>query len=261
VLVLTACAATQPRDAHTYEMLAEASLPRAGLTREMLRVMGEVAREGAVALVLEEVGRDHGYDDTWRPGNRYYDRAAELVERSMEPMLSRMDPTPLLEVNLTRALQRNLTQREAEELVAKLATPEGQRFTAYLDASMAQGMLSGIATRTPAPFRQFMVEQLEPLGPRLEAARAEATLSPEESERIAAFSRTPLGHKLGKAYLAWADSLRGEWIAQLRPRTQQVKDNFQRSLDDLRTILHEYEQWRSGELRDALREVTAPVQL
>ena len=77
--MLAACAGTQPRDPHTYEVLAEASLPRGGLTREMLRVMGEVAREGAVALVLEEVGRDHGYDDTWRPGNRYYDRAAELV--------------------------------------------------------------------------------------------------------------------------------------------------------------------------------------
>ena len=129
VLVLAACAGTQARDPHAYEVLAEASLPRDGLTREMLRVMGEVAREGAVALVLEEVGRDHGYDDTWRPGNRYYDRAAELVERSMEPMLSRMDPTPLLERNLTRSLQRNLTQSEAQQLIAKLATPEGRRFT------------------------------------------------------------------------------------------------------------------------------------
>ena len=93
--------------------------------------------------MLEEVGREHGYDDTWRPGNRYYDRAAELVERSMEPMLSRMDPTPLLEDNLmTRSLERNLTQSEARELVAKLATPDGQRFTQYLDASMAEGRCS-----------------------------------------------------------------------------------------------------------------------
>ncbi len=112
LVLVAACAGTQPRDPHTYEMLAEASLPRAGLTREMLRVMGEVAREGAVALVLEEVGRDHGYDDTWRSGNRYYDRAAELVERSMEPY-SRMDPTPLLEDNLMRSLEQNLTQSEA----------------------------------------------------------------------------------------------------------------------------------------------------
>ena len=81
-------------------MLAEASLPRAGLTREMLKVIGEVAREGAVEQVLAEVGRERHYDDTWRPGNRYYDRAAEVVERSMEPMLSRMDPIPLLERNL-----------------------------------------------------------------------------------------------------------------------------------------------------------------
>jgi len=260
-LVLSACAPAQPRNPQTFELLAEASLPHDGLTRELLRVMGEVAREGAVALVLEEVGRDHGYDDTWRPGNRYYDRAAEVVQRSMEPMLSRMDPTPLLEANLTRALQRNLTQREAEELVARLATPEGQRFTTYLDASMAEGMLSGIATNTPAPFRKFMVEQLEPLAPRLEAAQTEAKLSPEETERVAAFSRTPVGRKLGKAYLTWADSLRGEWIAQLRPRTQQVKDNFQRSVEDLRAILREYEQWRSGQLRDALREATVPVRL
>jgi hypothetical protein len=250
-LMLSACAGTQPRDPQPFEVLAEASLPRDGLTRELLRVMGEVARDGAVALVLEEVGHDHDYDDTWRPGNRYYDRAAEVVERSMEPMLSRMDPTPLVEVNLTRALQRNLTQSEALELVAKLATPEGQRFTSYLDASMAEGMLSGMATSTPAPFRGFMVERLEPLRPRLEAARAQATLSPEETERVAEFSSTPLGRKLGRAYLAWADSLRGEWTAQLRPRTQQVKDNFQRSVKDLRTILREYEQWRSGQLRDA----------
>jgi len=257
VLMLAACAGTQPRDPHTYEVLAEASLPRAGLTREMLRVMGEVAREGAVALVLEEVGRDHGYDNTWRPGNRYYDRAAELVERSMEPMLSRMDPTPLLEGKLMRSLERNLTQSEAQELVARLATPEGQRFTQYLDASMAEGMLSGIAGRTPAPFRTIMVERLEPLRPRLEAARAQAKLSEAETARIAAFSHTPLGRKLGRAYLAWADSLRGEWTAQLRPRTQQVKDNFQRSVDDLRAILREYEQWRSGQLRDAwFRKVT-----
>ncbi len=171
VLVLTACAGTQPRDPHTYEVLAEASLPRGGLTWAMLKVMGEVAREGAVALVLEEVGRDHGYDDTWRPGNRYYDRAAELVERSMEPMLSRMDPTPLLERNLRHSLERNLTQSEAQELVAKLATPEGQRFTEYLDASIAEGMLSGIAGRTPAPFRKFMVERLELSAP---AARSGA---------------------------------------------------------------------------------------
>jgi hypothetical protein len=223
----------------------------------MLKVMGEVARDGAVALVLEEVGRDHGYDDTWRPGNRYYDRAARLVERSMEPMLSRMDPTPLLERNLRRSLERNLTRSEAQELVAKLATPEGQRFTEYLDASMAEGMLSGIAARTPAPFRTFMVERLELLRPRLEAARAQATLSEAETARIAEFSHTPLGRKLGRAYLAWADSLRGEWTAQLQPRTQQVKENFQRSVDDLRAILREYEQWRSGALRDAwLRGVT-----
>jgi hypothetical protein len=251
VLLLAACAGTQPRDPHTYEVLAEASLPRAGLTREMLRVMGEVAREGAVALVLEQVGRDHGYDDTWRSGNRYYDRAAALVERGMEPMLSRMDPTPLLERNLMSSLERNLSQSEAQELVSKLATPEGQRFTEYLDASMAEGMLSGIVGRTPAPFRTFMVERLEPLRPRLEAARAQATLSDAETARIAAFSHTPIGRKLGRAYLAWADSLRGEWTAQLRPRTQQVKENLQRSVDDLRAILHEYEQWRSGQLRDA----------
>src|SRR4030095_6122324 len=91
-LMLSACAGTPPRDPQTFEVLAEASLPHDGLTRELLRVMGEIEREGAVALVLEEVGRDHDYDDTWRPGNRYYDRAAEVVERSMEPMLSRMDP-------------------------------------------------------------------------------------------------------------------------------------------------------------------------
>jgi hypothetical protein len=30
-----------------------------------------------------------------------------------------------------------------------------------------------------------------------------------------------------------------------------VKENLQRSMDDLRAILREYEQWRSGELRDA----------
>jgi hypothetical protein len=261
-LLLSACAGTPPRDPHTFQVLADASLPHDGLTRELLRVMGEVAREGAVALVLQEVARDHGYDDTWRPGNRYYDRAAAVVERSMEPMLSRMDPTPLLEKNLTRALQSNLTQREAQELVAKLSTPDGKRFTSYLDASMAEGMLSGIATSTPAPFRGFMVEGLEPLRPRLEAARAQATLSPEETERVAAFSRTPLGRKLGRAYLSWADSLRGEWSAQLRPRTQQVKDNFQRSVEDLRAILREYEQWRSGELRDAwLLEVAIPPKI
>ena len=124
---------------------------------------------------------------------------------------------------------------------------------------MAEGMLSGMAGRTPAPFRGFMVERLEPLRPRLEAARAQATLSEAETARIAEFSHTPLGRKLGRAYLAWADSLRGEWTAQLRPRTQQVKDNFQRSVDDLRAILREYEQWRSGQLRDAwLLEVRCP---
>jgi hypothetical protein len=257
--MLAACAGTPPRDPRTFEQLAEASLPRNGLTREMLRVMGEVAREGAVALVLEEVGRDRGYDDTWRPGNRYYERAAEIVARSMEPMLSRMDPTPLLEAKLMHALQQNLSQREAQELVAKLATPQGQRFTEYLDASMAEGMLSGIVSSTPAPFRPFMVEKLEPLRPRLEAARAEETLSAEDSAEIAAFSHTPLGRKLGRAYLAWADSLRGEWSAQVRPRTQQVKDNFQRSADDLRAILREYEQWRRGALQDArVREVAPP---
>jgi hypothetical protein len=250
-LLVAACAGPRPRDPNTYEALAEASLPRAGLTREMLRVMGEVARDGSVALVLEEVGRDHGYDDSWRPGNRYYDRAAELVAQSMEPMLSRMDPTPLIERNLMRSLERNLSQREARELVARLATPEGQRFTEYLDASMAEGMLTGIAGRTPAPFRTFMVERLEPLRPRLEAARAQATLSEAETDQINAFSHTPLGRKLGRAYLAWADSLRGEWTAQLRPGTHQVKENLQRSVDDLRTILREYERWRSGQLRDA----------
>lgn len=251
VVLVAACAGPRPREADTYEVLAEASLPRTGLTREMLKVMGEVAREGAVALVLEEVGRDHGYDDTWRPGNRYYDRAAELVERGMEPMLSRMDPTPLIERNLMRSLERNLSPREAHELVTKLATPEGQRFTEYLDASMAEGMLTGIAGRTPAPFRTFMVERLEPLRPRLEAARTQATLSEAETAEINAFSHTPLGRKLGRAYLAWADSLRGEWTAQLRPGTQQVKENLKRSVDDLRTILREYEKWRSGQLRDA----------
>jgi hypothetical protein len=251
VLVLNACAGTQAPDPHTYEALAEATLPRDGLTREMLGAMGEVAREGAVALVLEEVGRDHGYDDTWRPGNRYYDRAAELVARSMEPMLSRMDPTPLLERNLMLSLQRNLTQSEAQQLITKLATPEGRRFTEYLDASMAEGMLAAMANRTPAPFRGFMVERLEPLQPRLEAARAQASLSEADTAKIAEFSHTPLGRKLGRAYLAWADSLRGEWTAQLRPRTQQVKENFQRSVDDLRAILREYEQWRSGQLQDA----------
>lgn len=251
VLVLAACAGSRPRGPDTYAVLAEASLPHTGLTREMLRAMGEAAREGAVAMVLEEVGRDHGYDATWRPGNRYYDRVAVLVERSMEPMLSRMDPTPLLERNLMRSLERNLSRREARELVGRLATPEGRRFTEYLDASMAEGMLTGIARRTPAPFRTFMVERLEPLRPRLEAARTQARLSEEETARINAFGHTPLGRKLGRAYLEWADSLRGEWTAQLHPGTQQVKRNLERSLDDLRTILREYEQWRAGQLRDA----------
>ena len=116
---------------------------------------------------------------------------------------------------------------------------------------MAEGMLSGMAGRTPAPFRVLMVERLEPLRPRLEAARAQAALSEAETLRINEFSRTPLGRKLGRAYLAWADSLRGEWTAELRPRTQEVKENMQRSIEELRAILREYEQWRSGELRDA----------
>ena len=250
-LTLAACAGMQPRDPHTFEALAEASLPHAGLTREMLHVIGEVAREGAVTLVLEEVGREQGFDETWQSGNRYYDRAAALVERSMEPMLSRLDPTPLLEGNLTRSLERHLNQDEAQQLVETLATPSGRRFTEYLDASMAAGMLSGVASRTPAPFRALMAERLEPLRPRLEAARARSTLSEAEQAQIAQFSGSRLGRKLGRAYLAWADSLRGEWSADLRPRTQQVKDNLMRSADDLRTILREYEQWRSGELRDA----------
>jgi len=250
-LMLAACVGLQPRDPHTFEALAEASLPRAGLTREMLKVIGDVAREGAVTLMLEEVGREQGFDETWRAGNRYYDRAAALVERSMEPMLSRMDPTPLLERNLTRSLERNLNQEEALQLVEMLATPNGRRFTEYLDASMAAGMLSGVASKTPAPFRALMVERLEPLRPRLEAARAHSMLSAAEQAQMAEFSTSRLGRKLGRAYLAWADSLRGEWSGDLRPRTQQVKDNLMRSADDLRTILREYEQWRSGELRDA----------
>jgi hypothetical protein len=250
-LLLTACAAMQPRDPHTFEALAEASLPRAGLTREMLKVIGEVAREGALALVLQEVGREQGFDETWQAGNRYYDRAAAVVERSMEPMLSRMDPTPLLERNLTRSLERHLNQDEARQLVEILATPDGRRFTEYLDASMAAGMFSGVASRTPAPFRALMAQRLETLRPRLEAARTSSVLSAAEQAQMTQFSGSRLGRKLGRAYLAWADSLRGEWSADLRPRTQQVKDNLLRSADDLRTILHEYEQWRSGELRDA----------
>ena len=154
VLVLAACAGTQARDPHTYEVLAEASLPRAGLTREMLRVMGEVAREGAVALVLEEVGRDHGYDDTWRPGNRYYDRAAELVERSMEPMLSRMDPTPAAGAQPDAlAGAKSDPERSAS---ADREAGYARRPTLYASTSMPawpKACCPAWPDRTPAPFR------------------------------------------------------------------------------------------------------------
>lgn len=251
-LSLSGCSSTPSApDPATFAALAEASLPREGLTREMLKAMGEVARQGTLTLVLAELGRERGYDDTWAPGNRYYDRAMRLVEDTMEPVLSRLDPTPLLEQNLTLSLQRHLKAAEARDLVAIFSSPQGKRFTEYMDATMASSMLSGITDKTPAAFRPLMAAHLEPLRPRLAAARDRSQLSDLERARLDAFTHSSLGRKLGSAYVAWAKSLRGQWSADLRPHTQQVKENLRRAADDLRAILHEYELWRSGELRDA----------
>lgn len=249
---VAACASTRPaRDADAFVSLTRATLPQDGLTRAILAAVGNAASDGAVALVMDGVGKDKGYDQTWAAGNRYYDQAAKLVERDMAPMLSRLDPTALLERNLTRALQRHLTRHEAAQLVQTLAQPEGRRFTEYTDAVMAQGILLGVAAKTPEEFRSFMVLRLEPLRPRLEAAATQAQLTDDERAWMTAFAGSALGRKLGRAYRAWAESLRGEWTADLLPRTREVRENLLRSADDLRAILREYEQWRSGALRDA----------